>query len=518
MDFKTYKDKVKACWLGKNIGGTLGAPFECIRGAYDLEYYTHDLSQGVLPNDDLDLQLIWLNAAERYGKGVNAEILGEYWLSYIVADWSEYGAAKNNLAFGLQPPISGWYHNHNKDSCGCFIRSEIWACLAPGHPEIAVKYAREDAICDHADEGLYGELFCAAMQSAAFVESDMYKLIEIGLAYIPETSAVAGAVKLAIRCYKEGKTWKEARKEILRTYPGSFGMYNGYKEQEPEADVPVGELGYDAPSNIGLMIMGWVYGEGDFSKSICIAAGACEDGDCTAGTLAATMGIIGGTAIIDEKWLIPIGDEIKTISIDRTKDSPDYVKEKNLITDYVIIPNTVTELAERVVKLMPTFMNGYFEYGENGEMMLEASKNLAETNIHKGAFEWEDLKEELCANSVSIQKENVLMKVRVEYDKDIFVSEGTEKKFTIHIENKLREQQWLQIKWHIPQEWQVTPAKEMTVYADQPHGGYAITKTKASIVPNMLSTGKYDITLEISSCGRAAKLYIPITLLVGVQE
>ena len=78
LDIKTYKDKVKACFLGKNIGGTLGAPFEGKRGAIDLDYYTHDLSQGVLPNDDLDLQLVWLSAAERHGVAVNAEILAEY--------------------------------------------------------------------------------------------------------------------------------------------------------------------------------------------------------------------------------------------------------------------------------------------------------------------------------------------------------------------------------------------------------------------------------------------------------
>lgn len=73
---------------------------------------------GVLPNDDLDLQLVWLNAAEEYGKNVNAEILGEYWTSYVTADWSEYGAGKNNMRYGLMPPISGLYKNHNKDSCG----------------------------------------------------------------------------------------------------------------------------------------------------------------------------------------------------------------------------------------------------------------------------------------------------------------------------------------------------------------------------------------------------------------
>ena len=68
LTYKEYRDKVRACWLGKNIGGTLGAPFEGFRGVYDVSYYTHDLSSGVLPNDDLDLQLVWLNAAERYAK------------------------------------------------------------------------------------------------------------------------------------------------------------------------------------------------------------------------------------------------------------------------------------------------------------------------------------------------------------------------------------------------------------------------------------------------------------------
>lgn len=37
-----------------------------LREAVDLEFYTHDLSAGALPNDDLDLQLSWLCAAERY--------------------------------------------------------------------------------------------------------------------------------------------------------------------------------------------------------------------------------------------------------------------------------------------------------------------------------------------------------------------------------------------------------------------------------------------------------------------
>jgi len=349
LTYQEYKDKVRACWLGKNIGGTLGAPLECYRGVYELDYYIHDLSIGVLPNDDLDLQLVWLNAAEKYGKNLTADILGEYWLSYVVADWSEYGAGKNNMRYGLRPPISGWYKNHNKDSCGCFIRSEIWACLAPGHPEIAVRYAYEDAICDHSEEGMYGEIFCAALQSAAFVESDREKLIEVALSFIPKDCAIAKVAATVKECYESGLDWKEARKVVLQKFPGSFGMLKGYKDQEPEEDVPVGNLGYDAPSNIGIMMVGWYYGEGDFSKSICISAGCCEDGDCTAGSLGATLGIIYGTGLIEEKWLKPIGDEIKTVSIDMTKGC-------------LNIPETVTELTKRVIHLMPVFMHGNISY------------------------------------------------------------------------------------------------------------------------------------------------------------
>lgn len=504
MNFETYKNKVQACWLGKNIGGTLGAPFECNRGVVDLDYYTHDLKLGVLPNDDLELQLVWLNAAERYGKEVNAKILGEYWLSYITAEISEYGTGMNNMKAGICPPLSGWYHNHNKDSNGAFIRSEIWACLAPGHPEIATRYAREDAIVDHADEGLYGELFCAAVESAAFCESDMHKLVEIGLSYIPDDCAVAGAIRLAIKCYEDGLDWKAARKKMLQTYPGSFGAYNGYKYSDPEPDVPTGELGFDVPSNIGIMMIGWIYGEGDFSKSICIAAGCCEDGDCTAGTLGSILGIIGGTEIIDEKWLAPIGDEIKTSCLCMTKQLP----------GGATFPATVTQFTERVIKLMPTFMHGYFAFNDKGEIELDLSENLADKATERGPFERIYLREELCVDSRCVTDENTILKMRIEYDKDINIRENEEKNFKIYIDNKVREPHWLNIKWHVPETWKVYPAKEMPLFIDQAHGGYALTEAAASIIPAEMDKGKYEVLVEVSALGRHSKLYLPVTLMV----
>ena len=208
MSIKEYRDKVLGCWMGKNIGGTLGAPLEGKRGVSDIDFYTQDLRGQALPNDDLDLQLVWLLAVEKYGRAVNASILGEYWLSFIVPNWSEYGMGKSNLRMGLVPPLSGWVNNLNRDSDGAFIRSELWACLAPGHPEIAVRYAYEDAIVDHSEEGVYGEIFCAAVQSAAFAEGDKKKLIDIGLSYIPQDCGIARGVRSVIASREQGLSWK----------------------------------------------------------------------------------------------------------------------------------------------------------------------------------------------------------------------------------------------------------------------------------------------------------------------
>lgn len=150
-------------------------------------YYTHDLDGKPLPNDDLDIQILWLLALEDKGIHIDAKTMGEYFNEFMIFTHAEYGVAKTNLRTGFQPPVTGSFNNDFKDSCGSYIRAEIWACLFPGKPEKAAEYAFEDAIIDHGDgEGVYAEIFIAVMESAAFYIKDIRKLIEIGLSYIPE--------------------------------------------------------------------------------------------------------------------------------------------------------------------------------------------------------------------------------------------------------------------------------------------------------------------------------------------
>ena len=179
MTREEYQNRVLGCFVGKNIGGTLGMPMEWERSKNDVTYYTHDITGDPLPNDDLDIQILWLLALEEQGLHIDSKILGQYFNEYMIFTHAEYGVAKTNLRAGLQPPVTGTFHNKFKDSCGSYIRSDIWACLFPGNPEKAAEYAFEDALVDHGNgEGVYAEVFMAAMESAAFYERDIRKLID----------------------------------------------------------------------------------------------------------------------------------------------------------------------------------------------------------------------------------------------------------------------------------------------------------------------------------------------------
>ena len=507
MNIKEYKNKVRGCWLGKNIGGTLGAPFEGYRAVHDIDFYTQDMSKGAAPNDDLDLQLVWLNAAERYGRNINASLLGEYWLLYVVGNWSEYGAAKNNMMNGLQPPISGWYNNHNRNSNGAFIRSEIWACLMPGHPELAVVYAYEDASVDHFGEGIYGEIFTSAIESAAFVESDTNKLIDIGLSYIPSESITAFAVKTVRESYNNGMDWKEARKKLLQKVPCSFGTILEDKDNLPEPDIPSGTPGYDLPANIGLFILGWLYGEGDFGKSICIAAGCGEDSDCTAATLGSILGIIMGADNLPKKWTEPIGDQIKTISL-------------NLTMYQLRVPPTVTDLTDRVCKLMPTFLSEHYEIDDKGEIDISvcSKEKLACESVYKASFLSENFKDMFNSDMPVIRDENMYMKAAILCKDGINIADENAVEFDMELKNQLLCQQWLNIRIFMPEEWDCSIGKEFAVNLDQLHAGYGRETISFQIVPHNITSAKTTIVMEISSVGKLTNLYIPITLLRAPQD
>lgn len=283
-------DKIYACWLGKNIGGTLGAPVEGRKEVMDLTWYPRLDPNGALPNDDLDLQLLNLHAMEQYGVRMNATQLASEWTEHVYFPWDEYGYGGTAMRYGFKPPFSGTFDNHFTDCMGSPIRSEIWAAICAGNPRLAAYFAWQDAVVDHAGgEGVFGEIFNAALEAAAYESDDVQALIREALTYIPSDCRVALAVKEILSLYEQGTPLSEAREIILKNH-GRFNFT-------------------DAPQNIAFELTGLLWGE-DFEDAILKVVNLGYDTDCTVATCGAVLGILKGRAGIPEKWSSPIGDAI----------------------------------------------------------------------------------------------------------------------------------------------------------------------------------------------------------------
>jgi len=483
-----YRNKVLGCWLGKNIGGTLGAPMEWRRQVNNVTFYTQELGGNPLPNDDLDIQLLWLIMLEEKGINPDSALMAEYWQHFVAPYWAEYGNAKVNLQAGIKPPYSGIRNNPYKDSCGAFIRSEIWACIAPGNPHLAAKYAYDDASIDHGDgEGMYAEIFCATMQSAAFVEKDPKTLINIGLSYIPEDCAIAGAVRLAVELYEKKVPWLDARYKMLEAYRGScfFGYLDMCSQDDIARGLADGKMGYDAPSNIGILVIGLLYGEGDFDKSLCITINCGEDTDCTGATVGALFGIIHGADAIPEKWITPIGRGIKTGCLN--SGDLGYFGDQ--------LPQTIDELTDRTERIYEkvTAMNAappeclYYDKHSLPQVFAPASRH---------SFPMFD--------------------INVEYLTGANRAPGESAKLRITIKNKYRIQASLSINWYTPDGWQVGPAPALKAYVGQGHWtndnsvtlDFSLTELDYA-APNPSNRFVMEITVD----GRATVMLVPVLLL-----
>jgi ADP-ribosylglycohydrolase len=506
MNAAEFHDKVLGCWLGKNVGGTLGAPFEWKRQVNDVSFYTQDLTGDPAPNDDLDLQLAWLIALEEKGLDVTAHRLAEYWLMYVTPHWSEYGICKANLRAGLAPPLSGSFGNVYKDSCGAYIRSEIWACIAPGDPRAAARYAYEDAIVDHGDgEGTHAEVFCAALEAAAFVEPDLHALIAIALSYIPEGCGVARCVRSLVAWHGEGKTWREARDLVLEHYRGMAAPWcaDAMSEEEKRKGLADGPLGWDVPSNIGITVLGLLWGAGDFAKTQTICVNCGEDTDCTAATAGSIFGIIHGAAGIPEAWIKPIGRKIKTACLN--------LGELGFYGAQV--PQDVDELTDRVlrvqqrVQLQTTWPK--LRVTADGPTDLSA---LDRASLAAGKF-----RSELYANHGRAVYRFDFFRASVDYGPGGPTTRGAAtpegKVVRVTLDNTYKQQRPIHMRCHVPPGLSVSPTDAAGISLVWGQGGDAFVVDLTFRLNGPATAPSYRAVVELTSPGHAAVMHVPIVLL-----
>ena len=195
----------------------------------------------------------------------------------------------------VTPAFTRRFNNPYREWIGAQIRADGWAYACAGNPELAAEFAWRDAHWTHTRNGIYGEMFFAAVIAAAFVEHDPYKLIEIGLSEIPERCKLSAAVREALEWKKQSPSWEEFMDRLDAKYEKMNGVHT--------------------INNALIVLMALLYGELDLDRSCALAVMGGLDTDCNGATVGSIVGIINDSSRLAEK----LHDTIKPNFIGETE-------------------------------------------------------------------------------------------------------------------------------------------------------------------------------------------------------
>lgn len=300
------EEKIRGGWAGQMIGVSFGAPteFRFMGRLVEGELQWHpDRVRIALKQDDLYVEMTFAEVMDRIGLEATTEQYGEAFKNTRYRLWHANAAARRLLNRGIKAPLSGHpkYNIHAND-IDFQIEADFIGLMTPGMPGEAIRYCdRVGRVMNHGD-GLYGGMFVTGMYAAAFFESDPRKIVEAGLACLPEQSGYAAVIRdtLAARD-THAEDWTRAWSEINAKW-------------DKNDSCPTGSLtafNIDARLNGAYIALGLLYGEGDFQKTLLIATRCGQDSDCNPSSAAGILGVVLGYEAIPEVWrggIPPIAD------------------------------------------------------------------------------------------------------------------------------------------------------------------------------------------------------------------
>lgn len=290
LSYDRYLDKVLGGWIGKSMGGAIGARFEGYKGWIEIDPTTM-FPETMPPNDDLDLQVLWLKVLEEKGPALTSDDLAQAWLNGCWYPFNEYGVFRRNWRLGIHAPMSGKFGNQFwENGMGCPIRAEIWGYVFPGAPDLAARYAVKDGTLDHTEQSVGAEMMFAAMSSMAFFISDVRRLASMFIHYLPVGTPIERMTRAAFDAYDQGMSLRMARDRIM--------AMDGF----PEA--------CDSQINVPFTFLGLLYGGNDLQETMLAALRCGYDTDCTLATAAALIGQILGASRIPAALKEAVGDEL----------------------------------------------------------------------------------------------------------------------------------------------------------------------------------------------------------------
>ncbi len=345
-------DRIHGAWLGRAAGCSLGKPVEgWQRSKIDqllestqalplddyLPWDEKSMAQGLRSStrgniefmardDDMDYPILGLLVLEEKGAHFTPRNMANVWLSrmpYFFLYTAERNAYRNFVQEAW-PPASATRRNPHREWIGAQIRADVFGWVAPGWPEKAAELAFKDASISHVKNGIYGEMFVAAMLAAAYVTDDINEIIEIGLSEIPANCRLAEAVCNTLDWCQTLDDWEQVWDRIYERY----GHYHGVH----------------TINNAALVVMGLYFGRQDFQNGIVVAVRGGWDTDCNGATVGSILGLKFGADAVPDKWVGVLNDRLMSCVRDCNENRISDLAERTLRVANIIM--TVEEPSE----------------------------------------------------------------------------------------------------------------------------------------------------------------------------
>jgi ADP-ribosylglycohydrolase len=325
LDEGQLRDRLLGAWLGRCAGCSLGKPVEGwtheqirryleLVGAYPLLDYvpapepppdgfqlracwpetTRGRIRFMARDDDLDYTILGLHILESHGVGFGPAEVAAEWLDHLpfTKTYTAERVAYRNLVGGLRPPRTATHRNPYREWIGAQIRADIWGYVSPGRPRQAATLAFQDAAVSHTENGIYGEMWAAALIAACFVVPDIRGALVASLEHVPPRSRLAEALGQVLELHAAGLAWPEARQVIQAGY----GHYSWVHT------IP----------NAAIVAAGLLWGDGDFSRTVGLVVQAGQDTDSNGATAGSVYGALHGAAALPPAWVDPLGDLVRS--------------------------------------------------------------------------------------------------------------------------------------------------------------------------------------------------------------
>ena len=288
-------------------------PLRPIR-SWQLAFYIN-LCDGFPSDDDINYTVLGMEVMRRHGADFSPLDVASLWVQQlpVLATCTAERAAYRNLVEGWLPPRSASRRNPYREWIGAQIRADFFGYAAPGDPARAAEWAWRDASISHVRNGIYGEMWVAAMLAAAFVLTDWPAIIRAGLAQVPRRSRLHAGIERILSLHSAGVPHEEVIDGIHREWD-EFNVH-GWCHTISNAQIAAAAL---------------LYGSDDYSTTIALAVAAGFDTDCNGATCGSLWVVRHGAKALPPRWLRPLRNKLKT----------------NL-ADYAVMP--LDEMAERMV-------------------------------------------------------------------------------------------------------------------------------------------------------------------------